>query len=69
MRNYNPNFMYGGIPVGMSDLNMMGLGVSGMQNNPQLLLAQGRNNMKPIPNLFSEQFKSFKNIEQNSSNI
>ena len=55
MRNYTPNFMYGGLPVGMNmnNLNMMGLGVSGMQNNPQLLLAQNRNNMKPIPNLFS----------------
>jgi hypothetical protein len=66
MRNYNPNFMYGGLPVGMNmnNLNIMGIGVPGMPNNP-LLLNQNRNNMKPIPNLFSEQYKSFKTVEQN----
>jgi hypothetical protein len=46
--------MCGGIPVGMNmnNLNMMGLGMAGVSNNPQFLLAQNRNNMQPVPNLF-----------------
>lgn len=64
MRNYNPNFVFGGIPMGMNmnNLAMMGMGLPNMQNNPQFMFPPNRNNPKPIINLFAEQVNKFKSI-------
>ena len=64
MRNYNQNYIYGGLPasVGLNNLGMMGMGVPNMQN-PHYLFAQNKAQPKTYQNLFSEQLKSFKTIE------
>lgn len=69
MRNYNPNLMYGGLPVGMNinNLPMMNLNPQNMQNQASNIFNQPRINNKAFTNLFQEQVSSFKTVPESTT--
>jgi hypothetical protein len=50
LRYNNPNYIYGGFPVNMNNMGMMGMGVTNMPNgsNTGFMFQQPKPNQKPI---------------------